>query len=205
MPQAAKLKKYEDVLMAALKFTEDDLAANMGGQLSAGQVAMFKQRRSTYASFIALLFGTVAAVLLFISALIFNGIVLLLACGLLFALSGLLVGVVPVLKINRDLRSGVQTVEGRVDLDTIPTQYSASYTVNVAGKKFKVKKRAFLAFKNGDPYRIYYAPHTKTILAADWLRADDPFEAPHDEEQRSDAEVRPYTQAAFKRQQGDAT
>jgi hypothetical protein len=33
----------------------------------------------------------------------------------------------------------------------------------------------FLSFKNGDPYRIYYAPATKLILSAEWLRDDSPF------------------------------
>jgi len=189
MPQATKLKKYEEVLMAALKFTEGDLAANMGGRLSAAQVTQFKQRRSTYASFSALLFGTVAAAMMLISAVLFNGIVILLACGLLFALSGLLVGAVPVLNINRDLRLSVQMVEGRVDLDTTPARNSASYTVKVDDKKFKVKKRAFLAFKNGDPYRIYYTAHTKTILSADWLRDDDPFAEPNDNQRLEDVPV----------------
>jgi hypothetical protein len=35
---------------------------------------------------------------------------------------------------------------------------------------FAINKPIFLAFKNGDPYRIYYAPHSKTLLSAEWLR-----------------------------------
>ena len=32
-----------------------------------------------------------------------------------------------------------------------------------------INKDVFLAFKNGDPYAIYYAPYSKTLLSAEWL------------------------------------
>ncbi|MBK8029121.1 MAG: hypothetical protein IPK17_06325 [Chloroflexi bacterium] len=52
---------------------------------------------------------------------------------------------------------------------------SGNYFVWLDGRKFKVQHDGFLAFKNGDPYRLYYTPHSHTILSAEWLRDDDPF------------------------------
>jgi len=175
MPKATKLKKYEEVLMAALKFTEDDLAANASGSFSAAQVLMLKRRRATQAVSIGVMCGIVAMFLLFVVVIVPNSAIPMLSFSLLFSLLALLIGGVAMLQVTRDLRAGLQMVEGRIDLDTTPGQNNATYTVKVEGKKFKVKKRAFLAFKNGDPYRIYYTPHTKTILSADWLRDDQPF------------------------------
>ena len=33
----------------------------------------------------------------------------------------------------------------------------------------RTTKAVFLAFKNNDPYRIYYTVGSKTILSAEWL------------------------------------
>ena len=43
----------------------------------------------------------------------------------------------------------------------------------LAASTFVVSKQVFLAFKNGDPYRVYYAPNSKRIVAAEWLRGED--------------------------------
>lgn len=205
MPKETKLKKYEEVLAAALKFTDDDLAMNAAGQLSPAQAAMFQRRRTVGAILIGGLCATVAFFLLIgtVGATASLGPILL--ALLVFMAFALAVGAIPAVRISRDLNMGVQVAEGRVALDMTPAQNSASYKVQVDGQKFKVQKRAFLAFKNGDPYRIYYAPNTKTILSAEWLRDDNPF-IETDEEMSSDAlEERPYAGDVLKRRSGDGT
>ncbi|MBK8025514.1 MAG: hypothetical protein IPK19_29990 [Chloroflexi bacterium] len=44
MAQDSKPKKYEDLLMAALRFNESDLAANMAGVWSERQSAQLRRR-----------------------------------------------------------------------------------------------------------------------------------------------------------------
>lgn len=97
--------------------------------------------------------------------------------------------------ILRDIRERrAESVEGRVQLDLhhsynrsmhrmSGTQFnfntnrgSSHYYVYIGGMRFEVSKAGFLAFKNDDPYIIHYAPHSKLLLSAEWLREDDPFE-----------------------------
>ena len=174
MLKEAKLKKYEDVLMRALNFTEDDLTLNAAGQLSAAQINRLKTQRTTTA--------TVAVALsVIVGALYARSLAPLVMMVLIFVLFTVVTGIIPAVQMTRDLQAGVQVAEGRVELDTIPRRKRTVYLVKLDGQKFKVQKMTFLAFKNGDPYRIYYAPHSRTILAAEWLRDDDPFVARGDD------------------------
>jgi hypothetical protein len=72
---------------------------------------------------------------------------------------------------NDDLRKGeIANIEGRVRLDIADNGRSSSYSVAIEKTIFRINKQVFLAFKNGDPYRIYYAPHSMKMLSAEWLR-----------------------------------
>ena len=169
-----KLKKYEDVLMRALNFTEDDLTLNAAGQLSAAQMNRLKTQRTTTASLAVALSVIVGGLLLFANGYA-RSLAPLVMMVLIFVLFTVVTGIIPAVQMTRDLQAGVQVAEGRVELKTIPQRKRTVYLVKLDGQKFKVQKQTFLAFKNGDPYRIYYAPHSRTILAAEWLRDDDPF------------------------------
>jgi hypothetical protein len=68
-------------------------------------------------------------------------------------------------KARSDLDDKISAVEGFVTLDII----GETYAIYIDGSKFDVYKEAFLAFKNGDPYRIYLAPNSNKILSAEWL------------------------------------
>ena len=180
MPKETKLKKYEDFLMRALSFTEDDLALNAAGQLSAAQMNRLKTQRTTTASLAVALSVIVGGLLLFANGYA-RSLAPLVMMVLIFVLFTVVTGIIPAVQMTRDLQAGVQVAEGRVELDTIPRRKRTVYLVKLDGQKFKVQKQTFLAFKNGDPYRIYYAPHSRTILAAEWLRDDDPFIARDDD------------------------
>ncbi len=67
----------------------------------------------------------------------------------------------------------VYATEGRIRLVLDEERNNARYLVSVGSLTFVVGKQTFLAFKNGDPYRIYYAPNSKRIVAAEWLRGED--------------------------------
>ncbi|MBN8638753.1 MAG: hypothetical protein J0M07_25790 [Anaerolineae bacterium] len=174
MTNDTKLKKYEDVLMRALNFTEDDLALNAAGQLSAAQIERLKTQRSTTAILAVALSVIVGGLLLFANVYA-RSLAPLVMMVLIFILFTVVTGIIPALQMTRDLQAGVQVAEGRVELDTIARRRRTTYVVKLNGQKFKVRKMTFLAFKNGDPYRLYYAPHSRTILSAEWLRDDDPF------------------------------
>jgi hypothetical protein len=176
MPEESKPKKHTDVLMVALDFDDDDLAANKSGEYSDHQIAELKRRRTWQAIIFSLttvvvsllaLVSTTSAPTLLLPMLFFLG---------LFMVWSLLAGGIGVVRFTRDLRTGIKAAEGRVGLDMNPSQNTSAYFVKLDERKFKVKKAIFLAFKNGDPYRIYYAPHSKTILSVEWLRDDNPFD-----------------------------
>lgn len=176
MAKDDKLKKYEDVLMAALKFDEDDLAANIDGTLSQRQIAQMKRQRDNTLIIVGIIAFLALCFVLFTGLLTsFNGLLLAAFIAIVMTLVTLIAAVIAN-NINRDLADSVRVVEGRVELDTNPGQNATAFYVKMDDLKFTVKKEAFLTFKNGDPYRIYYAPQTKTILSAEWLRGDDPFE-----------------------------
>lgn len=181
MPKDVKLKKYEDVLMSALKFDDDDLAANIAGNFSVAQVQRLKRRRVAQAITIAVICAIIVLVVLLMATVSVQTAPPLLILTALFGGLALLFGTITSIQVTRDLQDGIKVIEGRVQLDMTPAQNSATYYVKVEGKKFKVKKAAFLAFKNGDPYRIYYAPHSKTILSVEWMRDDNPFEEDADQ------------------------
>lgn len=172
MSGSEKPKKYEHTLMRALSYDEDDLAANANGAWSERQIAKMRRERRDLLVELAIL--TVPPILL--------GAFLARASSI--APFGVLIGFALVLlvyatnfyRLTRDLRGTVRAVEGRIQLDVIPRRKRAIYTARINGVKFKIKKAAFLSFKNGDPYRVYYAPHRKQIASAEWLRDDDPFE-----------------------------
>ncbi|GAB4308759.1 MAG: hypothetical protein Kow00117_02030 [Phototrophicales bacterium] len=75
------------------------------------------------------------------------------------------------------LRSPMKEITGIVRLDARVVSRGRSGTttyfyVQIADQKFKVSQRVMLAFKNGDPYSIYYVD--REILSAEWLN-ESPF------------------------------
>lgn len=188
MAKEVKLKKYEDVLMAALKFDEGDLEANRAGGYSKPQQRQLRRLRASHALAIAvLLMGTAVITLPIAVSVDPSGAALLLIFTGLFLFAALAFAAARIFGFSGDLRDGVRVTEGRVQLDTTGGDAS-EFFVKLDSLKFKVKKAVFLAFKNGDPYRVYYTPHSKSILAAEWLRGDDPFtDAPADQRQRETA------------------
>jgi hypothetical protein len=64
-----------------------------------------------------------------------------------------------------DLQSPVESGEGVIYLDV----RRGKPTVSIGDLHFLTTPDRFMVFKNGDPYRIYYAPGSMTVLSAEWL------------------------------------
>ncbi|MBE2267011.1 MAG: hypothetical protein IAE80_02180 [Anaerolinea sp.] len=173
MKQEAKLKKHEDLLKAVLKFDEDDLAANHTGAYSPYQIAWLKRHRTNHMTTAAIMSAIVTGIVLIPIAISVSAYPLLIFAAL-FTVLAFFAGGMRAYQVTRALRKGISMVEGRIDLDASVAQTSQFY-VRVEGVRFTVKKEVFFAFKNGDPYRVYYAPYLKQMLAVEWLRDDNPF------------------------------
>lgn len=174
-----KPKKYEERLMEALAFDEDDLAANQAGEFSGRQIARLNRDRRSLALGVAIiLLVGFFAMMLALGAVDFAFLtpaILVILVGMSATFIGLSAFIwARSARTSADLRENrAAEVEGRVDLSVRAGQNAASYYLRVGDKRFTVKQKAFLAFKNGDPYRIYYAPRSKRILSVEWLREND--------------------------------
>ncbi len=166
-----KLKNEADStqedLMWAIGFTPTDLETNQEGVLSDHQRRKFQSERRTSVLNAAALGVLIIAVFVLMHKWdSMTGIVLLLpifGCGWLA-----LVSITRALDCHNDIKHNqADSVQGRVSLDISDKGY---YMIQLQQKVWPVKKTIFLAFKNGDPYAIYFAPRTNKILSAEWLR-----------------------------------
>jgi hypothetical protein len=157
--------KPGNVLMDALDFDENDLLANRNGQLGESQYDDLHSQR------IQFLAASVAVFLLIVFFMIFvlvfgntfmPGLVMLIIGGA-FAMVAYLYS--HKLKFDRDIQGVVELLEGVVELDII----QETCALDIDDCRFYVSSKVFLAFKNGDPYRIYFTCRTRKILSAEWL------------------------------------
>lgn len=162
----------EDALMWAIGFTPADLAANQDGQLSPHQCDYFVQRKTFW-------MGLSILLILLFGYGIFNIVKLGLNTGLIVG-SLVIIFLIRVSiiwspfvrwkQLHEDV--GAQEIGAIQGLVSLEIETSDSFRLKIGDERFSVKKDVFLAFKNGDPYAIYYAPHSKTILSAEWLRPE---------------------------------
>lgn len=162
--------KSEHLLMNAIEFDEEDLEANQQGVLSQKQQQVFRAERKNWRFF----FWMVLVVSPVIIISVWNGETRTIP-------SSIVLGIIALLGLgycwskwvswDRDCKRGiVHSAEGRIKLDVAESKQEFGYRVYIQDVRFEISKRVFLAFKNNDPYIIYYAPRTKRILSAEWLR-----------------------------------
>jgi hypothetical protein len=159
--------KPEFLLQDAIGFSEDDLEANREGYLSIPQQAGMRSDHNFWlCSMIVLIVIFAMFAVLGLSSRRHEA-----AQFLAFMMAGVAGwAFMKWYRVRDDMNTDLRAVEGRVKLDIGRTKGEPKYSVEIDDVKFNVKKDVFLAFKNGDPYCIYYAPHTKRILSVDWLR-----------------------------------
>ncbi len=177
-----KPKKYEERLMDTLGFDEDDLDANQSGHFSAAQRTKFAAEQRRIATFIAadLLVGAAwigAAQFFWLAAATLPLLFYILMP--LFAVVLLGYGI-KIFRLWRDVQEDqVLSAEGRIDLSMYAqTTNNLDCKIKVGEVTFPVKRDTFLAFKNGDPYAVYYTRRSKKLISAEWLRGDDNLLSP---------------------------
>jgi hypothetical protein len=157
--------------MWAIGFTPTDLEANQEGVLSDHQRRKFQSERRT--NLLMMLLWSLFAITIWVvgqNSISHENLICLLIPAIFCVGIGLLKQL-ETLAYHRDIRQNcAEAVQGRVRLDVSDKGKKAAYVVQLQHKVWPVKKTVFLAFKNGDPYAIYYAPHTNKILSAEWLR-----------------------------------
>ena len=167
-----KPKKYEERLMESIGFDEDDLDANKAGHFTQKQIDKLAaaQKKTLKAAIIfTLLIGVILCFLALgvsLSAVPKPLLIVALPLGAIFAAL-----VFHIYRLRTDVHEDdICSVEGRIDLSLQPVQNTANYFLLVEGVRLHIGQKAFLAFKNGDPYCIYYSRHAKKLLSAEWLR-----------------------------------
>jgi hypothetical protein len=156
-------------LALKLDFTGEDLYANRDGTLTERQRA--KLRRALLRD--ALLYGVLEVLLVGVILLIIvNALRLRTDVNLpILAIFLLAASLYPIyilrqtLATRADLAAGqIWIAAGRVQLLDVGR---GNYRLEMGKQAFNVGKKAFSTFQNERHYRIYYAPHLKTILAAE--------------------------------------
>lgn len=209
MTEKRKLKP-DELLMESIHFDEDDLMANRAGNLGLHQVGRLKRLsvESRIKGWLSIVFGLVVffpALVLTLSSFssgIENSIpwLFLMASGMYMFMP---IGIVALRAGNAQLLDSrmltVERTEGRVSLDMQKVggwirPSSDVYTICLEGRDWTVTCEVFLAFKNGDPYALYYGPHSNVMLAAEWLREPPPGmdqPADSDEAEWADTQAKP--------------
>ena len=161
-----------DRLMAALQFDAGDLAENRRGRLGAGSAQHLKRRWTTNGVWAAsgLIFFLLAWWLAQAESLSSLPVILIFA---LFIGGGLLVigfNLHRIRLIRGDLsRGAVETIRGEASLVETYGGRTTVYSLGIGGERFRVQKKVFEAFTNHEPYAIYYAPLSRTLVAAERL------------------------------------
>ncbi len=185
MTQIKRKPQSPPPLSTVLKFNDDDLAANRDGYMTVRQrsrlqqeTRRFVQKHVAVGLSILLFFGCLL-VILFQSASI-SQINLMTICTLILGITLTLAqpGFLFYKALGRrravraDLYKGsVAVTEGLVALTIYQRGRYSGLEISVGGEAFKVDSDVFVAFKNGEPYAIYYAPHSRTLLAAERIES----------------------------------
>lgn len=167
---AAGVRKL--ALTEALGFSADDLAANRAGQMSAAQQQrLLRGWRRTLWIVIGLivLLGLLATTLLFLAQQ--HDSPILTAIGILVTLINATIvglGAQSYLRTSGDVRAGVVASSSGVVGHTIRvTGRVLTYVLKVDGQEIVVSKPVFYAVEDGQAYRFYRAPASKTLLSAE--------------------------------------
>jgi hypothetical protein len=166
----------EPDLMAALGFDADDLAANRAGELGPRQRQMLTNRRRLQGWLLTLGVAlTLIAVVLVLRVRLGGSLVFWVAAAVtIWALGfGPAQSLFRWMGYDRDVKRGtVRAAEGRLALK-VDGRRRLRYTLTLGGQSWELgplQKHIFQAFEDGAAYSLYYAPGSRTILAAERLR-----------------------------------
>jgi uncharacterized membrane protein YcjF (UPF0283 family) len=177
-------------LMQIFDFTEDDLEANRAGRISARQVDRLRRRsKITFTCGMLLTMAITCLGIVTVAAAYSGNPVPGLgsadAPGIILVVFVILIGVTFVRAMTRwnttraDIRKRVSTsAEGIAQAKRISSWIATSYVIEVNSRRFAVSVFAYEALKKrhaGDlerlTSRVYFAPHSKRILALEILES----------------------------------
>lgn len=152
---------FDPVLGKALGFNRDDLQANrVGGVTDRQRTAMYSTILTNFTRFGLL----VAAVVVILLVLLATGSTALFVAALLVVLAGVAISLPTLLytwRLRQDWQQAkVATVSGQV-------QASAADQIQVNDQHFRLNQEVVKNFTNGETWMLYYAPHSKWMLAAE--------------------------------------
>ncbi len=165
-------------VMLALRFTEEDLQANREGYLSKPQRAKLNRDRMSWKIFLAMAyigapFGTIWAI---VDGVHRNDTLTrrlgLIGMGWMVVFGAIIYLWIQKWNLDRDLHKGdVAVAQGRLQLGKriLRPRGSAPYFLNLDGLFWYVDSYIAFGLANNEPYAIYFALHSKTILSAEWL------------------------------------
>jgi len=167
--------EVDSMLATALKFSHDDLIANRDGYMTKKQrkrlhrIGLSQYLPSAVGSIV---FGAAffLCLSLFLMALRDDTLSILLATFGFMSLWLAGYAYVQWRKFKADLEKGaVELTEGQIRLNIYGFSRHIGFSIGIEKQSFSVKRGILLAFKNGEPYRIYYAPRTRTLLSAEQI------------------------------------
>ncbi|MBN8592036.1 MAG: hypothetical protein J0M33_09750 [Anaerolineae bacterium] len=177
----AAVEEYVRYLHAAFDTTPEVLRLNSAGELSSGQIANL-QRMVGNQTGLGILMVVVLVVIGVICALAINNSPNPNASDLWLMFIGVVVLVMiyqarSIWKFRAlwlDARDRqVESIDGRAV--TRPSRKNpGEYDLVIGGIEFTVYKAQYDLLQHGDPYTVYFTPHSRTLLAIEWLGAS-PF------------------------------
>jgi hypothetical protein len=186
--------RYEERLAMALNFNLDDLTANRLGAITGRQANRMRIRMLSRVRDIAIavVIAVVAIALLIalrgsLAESAANIPLILIAVVLIGLLAFVVQRGLSAYQLYKDTQSRRSaTSQGFLGLDGTaadPTAVqqrrlplpSRGFHAVIDGKRFEISETAFLAMKKGEPYVLYYAPLSKSLLSAERLRNEREF------------------------------
>ncbi len=170
-------EEYIRYLNASFNTSPDDLCFNAEGKLSPNQANLLRQTIRKRLSFwlrYAVIFAVMAITLFsFLTESASDWYVYLLAWLPLNFISG--IGLAWELrKIVLDVRQNiVNSVDGRL-IRHLSQDKGQQHHFMINGMEFPVNQAQYDLLQHGDPYTVYFTPHSRTLLAIEWLGAS-PF------------------------------
>ena len=162
-------------LMTAIGFTLQDLDANRHRLLSPHQQQLLKNAQASWHSFSMLIkiAGTISVIVAILEGIRIDdtiasriGIVVLI-CVVAAAL--LIYCRYASMRYKNDLAEGIAaSVEGEVKLtQDLSRTTLIAYKIQIDQMQFTVSGSIWSAFENGQEYRLYFLPHSRTLLSAE--------------------------------------
>ena len=160
---------YGNELMEALRFTPEDLAFNQEGLLSETQRQyLFIQDRWIRIGLIIVSMIALTAFAVWDVSFSTKLKILFVPGVIIFPIWQKIYGLWE--RYAGYMRSPyAEVVEGIIQLDIDDRNRMFQFKLRVQNMRFSLAKREFLAFKNREPYRIYYTPGYNRILSAEHL------------------------------------